>query len=242
MHKTFLPIVATMLFVFSTFFAQDSHAQSDKIPSITVTGTSTITLRPDELLIYITIRHESKKGKEAVEAYRNSRVQLMEMLKKYAIADSTITESGMRFGKFSEWLDNVRREEKFYAESTVQATVYDFEKYPDLAIALTEIPGINLDGSSYQSSRTIEVRHTARLQALAEARKKAEAMAAVYGAKLGKTLHIIENSGNSIFNPYSNTIGMYGEGYDRVSESGLIVSDSFIEVTASVSVEFELEE
>ena len=212
-------------------------------PRIQVTGTSTMTLSPNELVMTIRIRHEEKKGATAVSSYESTRSRVIDTLSKYGVPDSTITESGMQFGTYIKRLQyDQKGEELFYAQSTFTASVFDFENYPKLAVALTEIPGTNLERSWYANDSIISLRHKARLQAVKDAREKAEAMAAVYGAKLGRPLLIQEHYVNE---PYqglmANSLRYSPDGFDQeYSSPGLMVASDYLNVTVTVYVEFEL--
>ncbi|MCB0712204.1 MAG: SIMPL domain-containing protein [Ignavibacteriae bacterium] len=212
-------------------------------PRIQVNGTATITLAPNELVLSIRIRHEDKKGSEAVSQYRKTRSQIIDTLKKYGLPDSTISESGMQFGTYIKRLQyNEDGEELFFAQSTFTASLFDFKNYPSLAVALTEIPGTFLEQSQFTNDSTTQIRHEARLQAVKEARKKAEAMAAVYGSKLGRPLLIKENYSDNQWNSVSNFNFRGGRGNESYVDPGLMVANDYLSVTASVYVEFELVE
>ena len=240
----FTLVIISILSSSTTLFSQPEES----VRRVQVTGTSTITLTPDELALNLSIRHEHKEGSVAVENYESSRTQVLEKLKAFGIPDTTITELGLRFGQFTKRIDRPHpREDEFkelyYAESRISATMYDFNQYPNLMVELTKIPGISIREVSYQSSKSLETKRKARIQAVEVAREKAEEMAAVYNARVGKPLLISENSyrpsvfsGNTLM---SNTIN---SDHSLHRDSGLMVSNDLIQITASVYVEFELVE
>ncbi len=213
------------------------------ISRIQVTGTAATTIVPDEMEMNVTIRHENRNGQTAVENYRASRISLLDTLKEYGIADSMMTESGMLFGPYYDYQDE---KDLYYAHSSVRIRVRDFERYPGLAIALTGIPGVSLSGSWYRASGISEIRDSIRLLAVAEARKKAEAMAAVCGVRLGRVLFMDEFAGTASL-MRDDLLDYHVLDYDLragaiVGDSRLVVSRSFFPFTISVYAEFELVE
>ncbi|MGE3800326.1 MAG: SIMPL domain-containing protein [Candidatus Kapaibacterium sp.] len=240
-HRSKL-ISFTLLLIASTSPVLLSQTESPT-PKITVTGTSTITIAPNEQMLSVRIRHEDKKGSEAVSRYQTTRSQIIDTLKKYGVPDSTISESGMQFGTYIKRLQyNDDGEELFFAQSTFTASLFDFKKYPSLAVALTEIPGTFLEQAQFKNDSSTQVRHEARLQAVKEARKKAEAMAAIYGANLGRPILIQENYSGNQWNSVSNLNIRGGRGNDSYADPGLMVANDYLSITASVYVEFELVE
>lgn len=238
-------ILPSLLFLFllsaGTLRAQNAE---EPRPRIEVTGTATITLAPDELTMGITIRHENPDAKKTVEAYRAVREKVLATLRKFNVADSNIIERGLSFEKRTERDYKTGRvtREYYQAATTINIVMRRFDLYPDLVIELTSLPGVELGYVSYRSSKEIETRQKARIQAMEAAKKKANDMAAVCAAKLGEPLLIRENNPNTPYLPVqSNTIYGLDEERGDIGASALVVSSDAIRVTVSVYVEFALE-
>ena len=111
-----------------------------------------------------------------------------------------------------------------------------FDEYLDKLVASSEMEV----SFSFESSQIHTLRADARLKAMAEAKKKAAAMANVVGAKLGKVLVINEHSpGRSYLSPASNAV------FSRSSPPVDAASERFvpgaISLQVSVYVTFELQ-
>ena len=221
-----------------------TNAQTEEhTPQIHVNGTAVLYLTPDELTMQISLLQDNKKAQTAIKKYRAIRDSLLSVLRAFKVGDTNITESGLSFSKITERNHKSGKVSKEYYRARTSATVTlrNLEVYPELVISLSDIPGISLGSVQYGSSKTVETRHKARLNAVAAARKKAEEMAAVYGATLGEVLLMKENTpqypGRNL-NLVSNTIGF---DLDEASTySPLVVANDAIQISASVYVEFEL--
>lgn len=220
-----------------------AQQQEEPTPRIQVTGTATINLVPDELAMQIRIVNENADAEKAVDAYRKTREDVLAALRKYKVGDTNIIERGLSFTRQIERNYETGKiiRQYYRASTTIDVVLRNFDVYPDLVVELTGMPGVELGSVSYSSSREIQTRGQARIQAMEAAQEKARAMAAVVGATLGKPLLITEN----VYTPYtpvqvSNRLyAGDGEGYADAA-SPLVVSDDAIQVVASVYVEFEL--
>lgn len=192
----------------------------------------------------ITIRHENPDAKKTVEAYRSVREKVLAALRKFNVADTAIVERGLSFEKQTERDYKTGRitREYYQATTTINIVMQRFDLYPDLVIELTSLPGVELGYVSYRSSKEIETRQKARIQATEAAKKKANEMAAVCGAKIGEPLLIRENNPNTPYLPIqSNTVYRLDEERGDIGASALVVSSDAIRITVSVYVEFALE-
>lgn len=237
----FLTALAAMTILFPAL----ATAQTEDRPHrIEVNGTATLYLTPDQLTLTISLVQTDPKSDKAIAAYRRTRESILSTLRTYRVGDTNITESGLAFSKVTErdYKSGNIREEYYRASTSLQLTLRDLDRYPELVVSLTEIPGVSLGSVSYNSSRAVETRHKARLQAVAEARRKAEAMAAVYGITLGPVLVMRENSPYTFqsVNLLENSVA--GMGRDVADDSQLATGSEAIKITASVYVEFELKQ
>lgn len=241
----FLLSISSFLFLLLGYVSMTAQNAQEPRPRIQVTGTATISLAPDELTMNVAIRHENSDAKKTVEAYRSTREQVLSTLRKFGVADTNITEQGLSFVKQTERDYKTGRvtREYYQAATTINIVVRKFDTYPDLVIALSSLPGVELGYVSYRSSKEIETRQKARIQAMEAAKKKATDMAAVCDAKLGEPLLITENNTSNPYAPVQSNVAYGGiaEERDVLSNSSLVVSSDAIQVRASVYVEFALE-
>lgn len=238
-HQLYYAIITLLL---AATVATNGQTAAERIPQIHVNGTAVLHLTPDELTLEIILLQDNPKAKAAVEEYGIMRDSLLSTLRAFNVGDTNITESGMHFSKVTErdYQSGKVTKEFYRARTTIAITLRNLETYPGLVVNLSNIPGITISSVQYGSSKAVETRHKARLEAVVAARKKAEAMAAVYGATLGKVLLMEENistyPGRNL-NLTANSIGLYE---DVEYASPLVVASDAIQISASVYVEFEL--
>ena len=229
----FLSAVLTLIAAIGTAKSQTDESR----PTIRVTGRATINLAPDELSMTVSIVREDGDPKKAVADYRATRESVLRILRQYKTGDTNVTEHGLRFSKQTDRNYQTGQIRRVYYRAEV---LRDSTNYPDLVLALTGMEGVSLSSVGYRSSKEIETKRKARLQAVEAARTKAKEMAAVYGAKLGKVLLISENQPAM---PFGSTPPVIANRLDEAGgalDSQLVVSNELIQITAAVYVEFEL--
>ncbi|MFH0875633.1 MAG: SIMPL domain-containing protein [archaeon] len=209
------------------------------VPTISVSGTSELTVSPDKAELYLTILTEGTTAD--VTQANNSKLSdaVIAALQSAGIAKKDIETSNYYLAKRQEW-DN--KEEKmvdkgYMLTHTLKVTTIDIEnvgKYVDTAITA----GAN-GVERIEFGLTKETEKTVKANALAlatvAAKEKAASIAKTAGVTLGKITSITES--NFYYTPYSvNAGGNYAK--DMMAES--IIPPQKVDVTTSITLAYEL--
>jgi uncharacterized protein YggE len=200
---------------------QGPQADESKPPvrSIRVTGTSTVDVTPDLLVMSVTVRNAN----ENVDAIADQHLALVERVRTSVQAQQLsagdVNSSNMAFGEnyVRKGQENVRQ--GYFASSEMTVTVRDLSKYVPLWKSIVKIPGVTIDRVRFEHSNRPRFQEEAREAALRAARQKATAMAAVLNCTVGHPLTVEEVS-TSRYEPYNTA-------------SNILVPRSSEEVTGS---------
>ena len=247
-----------------------SFAIADERPTISVDATATIKTVPDMVLLSFGVESSeetvtksaestSKKiadiqkflRREGLEArdIRTERLSLTPVFPDRLIAK--VQTNASPFGPNQQAaLPNTSRKELtipkpvgFRATRFLRVTIRDVESFEAIYRGLLE-SGVNrINSVSTQSSKIENLRAEARLQAMAIAKEKAEAMAKVLGANLKSIITIREEGGGAY--PPNLSIAVSADPFAAPfgsSRNSTEFNTGEITVSSSVSVVFELKD
>lgn len=219
------------------FFVDSANAQAvDRARMIDVNGTAEISIQPDYVSWNLTIvdrNVDPLEAKKSNDARLDGIIELADDLdlKAEDVQAGTISirrifeqdERGRSTGVFKHY--SLRRE--------VVLVLRDLDEMDDMLKALAEL-GIEFS-IEFGSSKLIETRAEARLQAVAAARDKAAAMAGVLGQSIGVPINISQSQPFMIRDALSNSAG-----FDPAIARGRALSPGAIKVSTTVYITFEL--
>ncbi len=161
--------------------------------TVTVTGQGTVTVVPDHAVVRVAAQHRA----DSVEAACAGVASAVEAVGAVA---RRFTESA-RIGSsdFGVWpaLDRSGEPAGFEARHGLSVSLSDLAAAGGLISALAAEVGdrLRVDSVSLEVDDPIEARDRARAAAFEEARRRAEQLAALGGASLGKVVAIVEGDG-----------------------------------------------
>lgn len=180
-----------------------AFADEAKTPApgvISVSGEGVATIAPDMAVISLTVLREAETARAALDANNAAMEKVLAAMK-----DEAIAERDLQTGAFSiqpRWFyppnndgQNVQPKITGYTvTNTLTVRIRDLSRLGailDVSVSL----GVNQGGDvMFTNDDQDAVRETARLDAIAKARTKAEAMTQALGVGLGRITQISENS------------------------------------------------
>lgn len=210
-------------------------------PRVTVYGTATTQVTPDRMEWRLTVRNQGKDIKDVAKQHTEIVANVLSFLKGKGVAEDELQTARMEFGENWEYKNNSRVKEGYFASTDVSFKIDDFGKYTDIWMGLANIDDVSIDGVYYDHSKRIEHQDKTRTEALIVAKKKAEAMAATLGARIGEPLLIEDDmsyQNYAVASRYSNV--NYFDSAGGESEEPLGVSPGQIPIKMRVKVEFRL--
>jgi len=209
-------------------------------PRIVVYGTATTMVKPDQMLWQLTVSNQGSDLPIVAKAHATIVEGVLALLRDNGILEEDLQTTRMEFGDNLVYQDGRQSKQGYRATTVVSFKLNDFQKYSELWIELSKRNYVSVNRVSYDHTERIEYQDQTRKDALVAAKKKAEAMAATLGARIGEPLLIeddmsIQNNMWSL--TYSNFVSP-SSGDQVPQQSG--VSPGQIPIKMRVKVEFRL--
>jgi len=217
-------------------------AEETQLPHITVYGTATTEVAPDEMIWNVEVRNKNLALETAAAEHGKTVQSVLSLLKASKLDSKTIQTSQMEFGVNQEYISGSWTKSGYYAKTDVSFTVTNLELYEKLWLGLAGIQGVSVQNISYDHSKRIDYRNETRRKALQAAKDKAGEMAKVLGAEIGEPLLVEEdlsvNEGWWIGQNYvGNNLQTVGNAKPEAPEQ---LSPGTIPIRARVKVSFRL--
>jgi uncharacterized protein YggE len=174
---------------------------------VTVTGTATVSTRPDEALVDLGVRSEGADAEAAMQASAAKMTAILGALADAGIARSDIETTNVSLGRST--LDRGKPSERtvYVAQNTVQVTITDLANAGKAIDAAVSAGANEVHDIRFQVSNPSEVQRQALQEAVRTAREKADAMASAAGAQVDGVVSIREQS-NPVPQSYNQAFAM----------------------------------
>ncbi len=159
-------------------------------PHLTVHGTATVKVTPDEMLWSLNITNRGPGVEELAKQHSKIVLSILSFISKSGIVKDDTQTSMMQFGENWENENGRRIQKGYFASSQLTFKLTDFTRYQHLWTGLSKIKDMSIQNITYGYSKQVEARNKARLDALLVAREKAHAMASTLNVALGDPLMI----------------------------------------------------
>src|SRR5271163_70594 len=162
---------------------------------VTVVGTATIKVVPDEMLWTVQVRINDATPAQAKARHDASLGAALSYIKGLGNAVKDLQTGGIRIDKNIYAPAGSPAAEKPYTCSTqFTFTLTDFDKYGPIVDALSKLDGFQVQSVDYASSKEEATRRDALKQALLNAYDKANDLAVTAGCYIEKPLEIVEGT------------------------------------------------
>ncbi|MCE0522607.1 MAG: SIMPL domain-containing protein [Methylacidiphilales bacterium] len=165
------------------------------VRKVTVIGTATIKVVPDEMHWIVAISINDKTLAQAKARHDASLGDALKFIKSLGNSVKDLQTGGIRIDKNTYAPPNSPAAEKPYSCSTqFTFTLTDFDKYGQIADALSKFDGVQVQSVDYASSKEEATRKTALEQALLNAHDKANDLAVTANCYIDRPLEIVEGT------------------------------------------------
>ena len=165
--------------------------------TISVNGSGTATARPDIAYVTLGVQAVNPDADEAVTENTERMSAVMSVLKEMKVEDKDIQTVN-----YSMWLEEERDKDgnltgvsRYHVVNQVRVKVRDLAKVGQLLQQALKAGANNVGGISFSVDDPSALRKEARDKAIADARDKAEQLAAGFGTKVGKVHQVSEYGG-----------------------------------------------
>jgi uncharacterized protein len=226
--------------------------------TLTVSGTSQLTVSPDEALLYISIVTDNKTAKMAQENNRVTADAVIAALRAQGLNASDIETDAYTLTKLEDYVpypdvmvgvpSDINALKGKYVERgyrlthTIKATSRQIDKVGDIIDASVGAGANGIDQITFELTKESEkkVRDDALMKATEAAKEKAQKLAQTAGAEIVKVISI--NEQNFYYTPYSaynvrSNVAMDG---GMASAAPTVISPQKVDVTSSVGLVYEI--
>jgi hypothetical protein len=166
-------------------------------PTITVNGEAMISVPPDIAQIDSGVTTEAKTAREASDANNKAMGGVLQALKNAGIAEKDIQTSRLSLSPQSAASRNANAPFQivgYRASNRVTVTIRDITKVADTIDVLVGSGANEISGISFMVSKASKLLDEARVEAIGDARRKAEIYARAADVSVGVPLSISEES------------------------------------------------
>jgi uncharacterized protein YggE len=215
-----------------------SETSSNAADAITVTGFGKTRANPNKASVSVGVNVADEDITRAVEESNQTIARITDAVMGLGIKEADIQTTNFSIWAEEQWDPETgqRKEEKLYrVDSTIQINVNDTERISIILENSIANGANNIYGLSYGIQDQGSLAAEARVEALDDARQRAEQIAHELGVTLGEVQRVVEVSGASVM-PFFETagFGIGGGGGERT------VSEGSMTVTVSMEVTYKI--
>jgi uncharacterized protein YggE len=174
-------------------FAAALRAGENDIPRVTVFGTATTKVTPDQMVWHVLACNKGARLSDVAEQHAKLVEQVLGFVKKHGIKDADVQTAQMEFGENWEYRSQSRVKEGYFASTRISFRTSDMAAYKPLWLGLAGIPDVTVEGVYYDHSKRIDYQNETRRKALLAAKAKAADMAKTVGSEIAEPLLIEED-------------------------------------------------
>jgi uncharacterized protein YggE len=208
--------------------------------TVTVSGQATVTSPPDEAVVILTVENDGATAPAAMDATSVQTQQVLDRLKSDGIEDSAIQTSSITLYPIRTYDPNTGKETLagYRAQNSIKVTLKDAATVGKVLTAGVETGVSLVSGPEWRLRDDSQAVNEALTKAVANARTKAETLAAAEGVSIGDVVVMSEGSVQVPVVPVYRYDTAGAEEMAKVAATP--VSAGNLDVTATVTVTYAL--
>ncbi len=169
------------------------RAQTRPVPTVTVLGEGSVSVKPDTAIISAGVITQGKTAHEASEANGRMMAPLLAALKDAGIADADVQTSRLSIQPLHEpSRGSANKIVGFQASNQITIRLRDISKVSDIIDRLVGAGANSLSGVEFLVADPSKALDQARRDSMADAKRKAEIYATAASAGLGRVVSVEE--------------------------------------------------
>ena len=227
-----LLLAALVLFGSQSFLAGEAMASEEvKSGLVTVSGTGSISVKPDMGTITIGVETQDKDANKAQVDNKEKMLKVMEALEAMAIKEDDIKTIQFNIYDQYNYFENKEAEKYYVVSNQVEVTVHNLDKMGEIIDGVTKAGSNQISNIQFGISNEDEVYGQALKLAMTSAKSKANALLSTFDKTANIPSKIVESG-------YS--VGVVRESYDAVMlDKSTPINTGSLTVTAQISVEYD---
>ncbi len=234
-------LLLLLLFLVGTAPSSRIASSDEEDREIVVQGTGVVRVLPDRAFLHFAIVTRASRPGEARQRNAEAAARVLNALRRLGVEEKHMRLTALRLSEYRERTpDGKQFQRGFEAYRSLAVEVDDLEQIPEIIARVVEEGSNRLLGLSYDVRDRQAVERQALEQAALNARAKAEALARVLGASLGRVLRIQEQGMHMPYPLHEVRMQVAAAKVDATAEPEAYAVGE-IEVRASVQVTFALD-
>lgn len=206
---------------------------SDELGTVTASGMGTASAAPDQAVMSFGVVRQNDDAQAALDQASEVADKIIAALKGAGVADEDIQTQNVNVFPISDGSGRGQSITGYQASLSVRATIKDLEKLSATIGAATQAGADDVNGPTFTVSEDATYREEAIQDAVDDARRSAEAMANATGKTVGEVLRISATDTFAQPMPFATQ--------DRAAAAGVPIEPGTLDITANVTVVFELD-
>lgn len=208
--------------------------------TVTVSGQATVTSPPDEAVVILTVENDGATAPAAMDATSVQTQKVLDRLKSDGIEDSAIQTSSITLYPIRTYDPNTGKETLagYRAQNSIKVTLKDAATVGKVLTAGVETGVSLVSGPEWRLRDDSQAVNEALKQAVANARAKAETLAAAEGVSLGNVVVMSEGSVQMPVVPVYRYDMAGAEEMAKVAQTPVVAGN--LDVVATVTVTYAL--
>ena len=206
--------------------------------SVSVNGDGQVFAQPDTFTLDVLAEEKTKTTAEGFAAVGKKVALVQKLLKENGIADKDIQSVNIAINPNYVYDNGKSSVDGFVATHGLKIKIRKLASIDTILSGVSNIPGIQIQNTSYDIDDKTEFYRQAREMAIAKARQKAEDMAKATGIKLGKISSLSESQS---YNPPMYQNQMFKMSAEATTGGATGVSVGQLELTTTVSISYEID-
>ena len=187
-----------IILLVTAFIGMNSLQAQEITPSIAVVGEGVVKVTPDQVLIKVRVESEGSSAQQVKSDNDKAIDKVLKYTKSMGVKEGDVKTEYVNLNKN---YDYQTKEYKYVANQSISILLKDLNKYSEFTEGLLNA-GINrIDGVTFKSTEIETHNSKARMEAIKDAKKKAEEYASALGQSVGKALTISETGSVSAPQP-----------------------------------------
>jgi uncharacterized protein YggE len=201
--------------------------------SLSVTGTGAVSVTPDIVTVSLGVQTVGTDIARAVAQNSDAAAAVQAAARNLGVAEDDVRTTYFYVSTQQQYdnFGNITGEVTYWVDNTVTITLRDTSKLGDLLQAAVSAGANSISGVTFSVDDPSQAESEARQEAVQDARRRAEIMAAAAGATLGEPISVSTVSVSGPI-PYYTQYGVGG--------GGVPVSSGMTDVTVQVTAVYEL--
>ncbi len=179
---------------------------TNKTDIFTVTGEGTFSVQPDIAYVDVGIQKTASTVKQAQSQINESMNKIISGLKTLGVDSKNIQTSQYTINPNYDWSSSVQKITGYSANTQLKIKITDIDKINEIIDSATANGANQVNNITFDIENREDAENSARKEAVAEANRKAEAVARAAGFKLGKIISYSENSNDNLLRPITYAV------------------------------------